>query len=127
MKKTNKAIKILTAVLMAAPLIMISSGFAVTKETAEDNYKLFCVQCHGTQGTGLGINAPALSVQPRNHTSAKAMSELTDTDVFKAIKAGGVSVGKSTQMPSWGAILSDDEINDLVKHLRLMCKCEGKK
>ncbi len=128
MKRTSTARSILTAVLLASPLIMVSFGLAAARESAADNYKLFCVQCHGTQGTGKGINAPFLSVQPRNHTSAKDMSELRDVeDVFKAIKAGGVSVGKSTQMPSWGSILSNDEINDLVKHLRMMCKCEGKK
>lgn len=127
MKKTNKAITILTAVLLAAPFVMISSGFAAAKETAGDNYKIFCVQCHGTQGTGLGINAPSLSVQPRNHISAKDMGELSDDSVYKAINEGGVSVGKSTQMPPFGGVLTEDEIKDMVKHLRKMCKCEGKK
>ncbi|MDH5508768.1 MAG: cytochrome c [Nitrospinota bacterium] len=100
---------------------------AVAKEKAADNYSLYCVQCHGSKGTGRGINAPALSVQPRNHTSAKDMSSLTDESVFKSIKEGGVAVGKSTQMPPWGGILTDEEVTDLVKHLRGMCKCEGKK
>ena len=96
-------------------------------EKAADNYKLFCVQCHGTAGVGKGINAPFLAVQPRNHTSAKDMESLSDDNVFKAIKLGGVAVGKSTQMPPFGGILTEAEIKDLVKHLRGMCKCEGKK
>jgi len=96
-------------------------------EKAADNYRLYCVQCHGTAGTGKGINAPFLAVAPRNHTSAKDMSALTDDGVFKAIKEGGVAVGKSTQMPIFKSILTDAEIKDLVKHLRKMCKCEGKK
>ncbi len=119
--------KILTMFLLAAPLIMVSFGLASAKETATDNYKLYCVQCHGTKGTGKGINAPFLSVAPRNHTSAKDMGELSDDNVFKAIKSGGGAVGKSTQMPSWGAVMTDDEIHDMVKRLRVMCKCEGKK
>lgn len=127
MKNTNKSIRLLTAVLLAAPLIMVSFGLAAAKETATDNYKLYCVQCHGTKGTGKGINAPFLSVAPRNHASAKDMGELSDDNVFKAIKSGGEAVGKSTQMPSWGAVMTDDEIKDMVKHLRVMCKCEGKK
>lgn len=96
-------------------------------ESAEDNYKLYCWQCHGSAGVGKGINAPHLSVQPRNHTSAKDMSALTEESVMKAIKFGGVAVGKSTQMPPFGNILSDDEIKDMVKHLFTMCKCEPKK
>lgn len=94
-------------------------------EKAIDNYKLYCVQCHGTAGVGKGINAPFLAVQPRNHTSAKSMGELSDDGVFKAIKLGGAAVGKSTQMPPFGAILSDAEVKDMVKHLREMCKCKG--
>jgi len=36
-------------------------------------------------------------------------------------------VGKSTQMPSFKKILTEAEIQDMVKHLRGMCKCEGPK
>ena len=114
----------LFALLLAATIVMAPTARA---EKAEDNYKLYCVQCHGTAGVGKGINAPTLSVQPRNHTSAKDMGELTDDNVLKAIKEGGVAVGKSTSMPPFGAILSDAEIKDIVAHLRKMCKCEGKK
>lgn len=111
--------------LFAAAIIVMAP--AAQAEKAEDNYKLYCVQCHGSAGTGKGINAPSLSVQPRNHTSAKDMGELTDDNVAKAIKEGGVAVGKSTSMPPFGAILSDAEVKEMVQHLRKMCKCEGKK
>lgn len=95
-------------------------------EKAVDNYRLYCVQCHGSKGTGKGINATHLSVQPRNHTSAKDMSELRDDDVYKAIKGGGIAMGKSTQMPPFKEILTEDEIKSLVTLLRQMCKCVGK-
>ncbi|MFQ5432971.1 MAG: c-type cytochrome [Nitrospinota bacterium] len=108
-------------------LLLSGSVLPAAAEKAADNYNLYCVQCHGTAGVGKGINAPYLAVQPRNHKSAKDMSALTDANVFKAIKEGGVAVGKSTQMPPWGAIMTDAEITDMVKHLRKMCKCEGKK
>jgi len=113
---------ILAAALMAAPMAALMGGTAAA-ESPVDNYGLFCVQCHGTKGVGRGINAPSLAVQPRNHTSAKDMGALTDDNIFKAIKEGGVSVGKSTQMPPFGGVLTDQEIKDLVKYLRVMCKC----
>ncbi|MBF0169717.1 MAG: cytochrome c [Nitrospinae bacterium] len=106
---------------------LLLSATDARAESAADNYKLYCVQCHGSAGTGKGINAPFLSVAPRNHTNAKDMGELSDDNVFKAIKEGGVAVGKSTQMPPFGGLLNDAAIKDLVKHLRGMCKCEGKK
>jgi len=46
-------------------------------EKAEDNYKLYCFQCHGSKGSGGGINAAALSTAPRDHTSA------TDEKTFR--------------------------------------------
>lgn len=117
--------KLVIGFLFAASLFVVSAMQAEAAEKAADNYKLHCVQCHGSAGTGKGINAPFLAVQPRNHTSDKDMSSLTDSNVFKAIKEGGIAVGKSTQMPPFGGLLTDAEINDLVKHLRAMCKCKG--
>ena len=92
-------------------------------ETAADNYKLYCVQCHGTKMSGGGINAASLSVQPRNHTSAKDMGMLSDDNIALAIKKGGAAVSKSTFMPPFGGLLTDAEITDLVKYLRDACKC----
>ncbi len=115
-----------SAVFFAAALFL-TGGMAVSAsaETAAENYSLYCVQCHGTAGTGKGINAPFLAVAPRNHSDAKAMGELSDANVALAIKEGGSAVGKSTQMPSWKHNLTDAEITDIVAHLRKMCKCTG--
>jgi cytochrome c oxidase cbb3-type subunit 3 len=123
----NNLSKWFATCFLVTMLLMAGSVVPAAAEKAADIYKLFCVQCHGTAGVGKGINAPFLAVQPRNHTSAKDMGALSDDNVFKAIKLGGVAVGKSTQMPPFGALLSDSEISDLVKHLRSMCKCVGKK
>jgi mono/diheme cytochrome c family protein len=116
-----------TLFALVALMFLCFSASPASAESAKDNYNLYCVQCHGSAGTGKGINAPVLAVAPRNHTSAKDMSALTDAGVALAIAEGGVAVGKSTQMPPWGGVLSKAEIDDMVKHLRGMCKCEGKK
>ena len=92
-------------------------------EKAEDNYKLYCFQCHGSKGSGGGINAAALSTAPRDHTSATEMKKLTDENIFTAIKEGGAAVSKSSFMPPWKSILTDDEIKDMVKYLHGLCKC----
>ncbi len=115
-----------SAVIFAAALFLTGGMVgSASAETAADNYGLFCVQCHGTAGTGKGINAPYLAVAPRNHSDAKAMSELSDANVALAIKEGGSAVGKSTQMPSFKHNLTDAEIKDIVAHLRKMCKFTG--
>ena len=96
---------------------------AVGKEPARDNYRTYCTQCHGKDGNGKGINVRDMSVQPRDHTDAKAMSGRSDDTIFKVIKEGGQSIDKSVLMPPWGDTFSDEEIRDLVAYLRLLCKC----
>jgi cytochrome c oxidase cbb3-type subunit 3 len=51
------------------------------------------------------------------------MRNLSDEIIFKTIKFGGEANKKSSLMPPWDGVLSDDEIRDLVKYLRKLC-CE---
>ena len=104
--------------------LLVFSMPAMAKETAQDNYKTYCVQCHGLAGNGKGINIRDMSVQPRDHTDAKAMSARSDDTLFKVIKEGGLSIDKSVLMPPWGDTLSDDEIRDMAQYLRTLCKCK---
>ena len=108
---------ILLAAFVGAP--------AAHGETAEENYRLYCAQCHGTQGNGQGINQTAggLAVSPRNHTNAMEMSKLSDAEIRLAISEGGDAVQKSELMPAWEKTLSAREIDDLVLYLRKLCKC----
>jgi len=113
--------KILVKVLFGF-LLFISMLHAA--ERPEDIYKTYCWQCHGMRGNGMGVNIPDMSVQPRDHTDSKEMSTRSDEELFKAIKEGGRSIGKSLLMPAWSGVLSDDEIKGLVKYLRELCKCK---
>ena len=88
-------------------------------------YKTYCVQCHGIKGNGKGINTPFMNVQPRDHSSAKEMQILPDSQIKKAITLGGLSVSKGVEMPPWGKILTEKEINELVVYLRELCNCKG--
>ena len=112
--------------ICTALALVLSVGFAfaaMAKESAADNYRTYCTQCHGKDGNGNGINSRDMSVQPRDHTDAKAMSGRSDDTLFKVIKEGGPSIEKSVLMPTWGDTLSDEEIRDLVAYLRQLCKC----
>jgi cytochrome c oxidase cbb3-type subunit 3 len=92
-------------------------------DRAADNYRTYCVQCHGLDGNGKGVNIHDMSVQPRDHTDAKAMSGRSDDQLFNVVKEGGPSIDKSVLMPPWGDTFSDDEIRELVTYLRQLCKC----
>jgi len=61
----------LTSALMIAP-----EPTPAWAAPAQENYRLYCVQCHGSLGNGEGINQTSggLAVSPRNHAYAKQMS-----------------------------------------------------
>ncbi len=112
--------------LLLIAIISFSHTPEAYAESASDNYRTYCMQCHGMNGDGMGVNIQDMSVQPRNHSDAKAMSSRTNAELFKVIKEGGLAINKSSLMPPWADSLSDDEINDLVQHLRKLCQCKYK-
>ena len=116
----NRHLAPLAFVLSLAPLV---AGAASAFPEAERNYDTYCVQCHGVHRNGRGVNAAHMSVQPRDHTDSKAMNDVPNDEMFKAIKEGGLAVNKSILMPVWGKVLRDDEIHQLVDYLREICKC----
>ncbi len=96
----------------------------VLQET-RDTYQFYCAQCHGVKGKGNGINAPFLTVPPRDHTKASYLETRSDEQLFTAIKHGGLSVGRAPCMPSWGNTLDDTLIQSLVRYIRELCQCEA--
>lgn len=102
-------------------LLWAVSPGAAADDTGQEIYTAYCTQCHGVGGGGNGINAPHMSVQPRNHTDPSEMGTRTDEELFKVIKEGGVAINKSVLMPPWGGNFTDDEIHLLVGHLRALC------
>ncbi len=115
-KATKTAALLAPLALLAAPVHADQSA-----ERGKTLYRVYCTQCHGVGGDGKGVNAAALSVQPRDHTATGEMSARTDEDLFKAIKGGGKAVNKSVLMPNWDANLSDADIHALVAYLRELC------
>lgn len=105
-------------------LVLATVSTSAAADTAKDNYEAYCVQCHGLQGNGMGVNVRDMSVQPRDHSDAKAMGGRSDEELFKVIKEGGLAISKSVLMPAWKDTLSDTEINDLVGYLRHLCTCK---
>lgn len=124
-----KMFRLLTVVAGLASMAFVSRAegeFKITGDAAkgEAHFKLYCVVCHGETGHGDGVGAAALPPpKPRNLSEKAYMDTLTDEHVFKVIKEGGASVGKSMFMTAWGAILKTDEaIHDVAAYVRTLAK-----
>lgn len=92
----------------------------------ENSYSKHCGLCHGRMGDGDGFNVKYLDpVKPTAHSDAAYMSRRPDDTLFDGVYAGGYILNKHHFMPPWGLVLSRDEIEVLVAHIRDLCGCRG--
>ncbi len=118
-----------------ASIDLATFGERGTKEYREKmgmvNYYGYCTPCHGQTGKGDGplMDEIEKGMRPRDHTSAEYFSQKTDEEIFNVIKYGGakgisrLTMKESEAMPPFEGQLSDDEILDVVKFIRVLCKC----
>lgn len=99
-----------------------AEGAAVKADVAagKADYQIFCASCHGPNGDGDGPVAQALDPKPAKHSDGNYMNPLTDDYLFKVIKFGGASVGKSAMMAPLGGSLSDQQIRNVIAFIRTL-------
>src|SRR3546814_3070278 len=68
--------------------------------SAARHYDTYCVQCHGVNRNGKGINSRDMSVQPRDHSDAKGMGDIPNEEIFHVIKDGGRSEEHTSELQS---------------------------
>lgn len=85
-----------------------------------------CASCHGITGRGDGVAAAGLMPKPRDLADREYLSKLSDEHLFKVISEGGSSVGISALMPPWHSILTKQDINNVISHIRTnICMCKS--
>jgi mono/diheme cytochrome c family protein len=98
------------------------SSTAAELSAAASNFSDSCADCHGKTGKGDGPRSAELKTRPANYTDCDAMSKIDDDYMFKIVKGGGESVGKSKDMPDFAKAYDDDEIKSLIAYVRSFCK-----
>jgi cytochrome c553 len=107
--------------LLAVVFSLSSAAFAAEPKfelkgdaaKGEAHYKSFCISCHGEKGQGDGLAAASLTPKPTNFADAANAERLTDEWVYKIIKDGGATHGKSELMVSWTGTLTDDDMRNV--------------
>jgi mono/diheme cytochrome c family protein len=94
----------------------------VAADPAAEKYQTFCASCHGADGKADSPAAKALNPKPRNFADKAWQGKVDDARIAKVIKEGGSAVGLSPTMAPWGAMLSDSEVNGMVKMIRDFAK-----
>lgn len=107
-------------------LLMMTMTMLASASDPQEVYKFYCVQCHGFEGKGNGINVtPDFATDPRDFTNKVEMEKLSDADIRNVILEGGPAISKSELMPAWSTTLTSDEVDGLVAILRCYCQCDG--
>ena len=121
---------IFLAALVFACAVFLSAQPSEAADSAkgQEVYNTYCALCHGPTGLGDGVAAAALDPKPRDLSSAAILETYTDEYLVNVITNGGAAVGKSPVMMAWGGIISPEDIENVVAHIRQnLCKCEYKK
>jgi mono/diheme cytochrome c family protein len=115
-----------TPVLLLLLLIALSHSSTFAQELTDGKrmYQAYCSGCHGLSGKGDGLAPKTLPVKPADHARIE-MNKYTDQYRVEIISRGGASVGRSSQMSAWGAVLKEAQIKEIVAYVRALSN--GKK
>jgi cbb3-type cytochrome c oxidase subunit III len=82
-------------------------------------YNSYCYLCHGTSGKGGGPLARSLKLKPADLTSDTRIGKQSDRDLLLLIQ-GNAPHGKLKDMPQWGQVLPETQIQALVSYVRFL-------
>ena len=108
----NAAMALAFAVLVFCPGIACAEGNAAHGEAV---FRQLCAGCHGEDGRG-----GAHTFMPHVDTLTKKgyIDQMPDEYLAFVIGEGGAASGKSAYMPSWKSKLSEQDIQDVIAHIR---------
>jgi mono/diheme cytochrome c family protein len=95
----------------------IALGYEQTLgQAVNENY---CIRCHDSESTPERVsNLDNLSPAPHQFTDGAALNRMADADLSNMIAHGGLALGKSPQMPAYGATLKPGEIKAVIAYIR---------
>jgi cytochrome c1 len=81
----------------------------------------YCIRCHDSESTPERVsNFDNLSPAPHQFSDGASYNRLQDSDVINIISHGGLALGKSPQMPAYGATLKPAEIKAVLAYIRAL-------
>jgi mono/diheme cytochrome c family protein len=113
---SHRIVSLALAALWLAPAVAFAQqAGGGDPEHGRELYLQYCGGCHGADGRGA-----AHTFMPHVDTLTKKgyIDQVPDEYLFTVISEGGQAVGKSSYMPAWGGTLSEQDIRDLIAHIR---------
>jgi mono/diheme cytochrome c family protein len=112
---------------MKFPITILATLLAVGPMTATAQadphngkkiYDQMCAGCHGFRGDGGEGHRGGFSPHVPTLANKEYMAGVPDDYLVMIVKKGGAYMGKMATMPAWEKRLTDEEIRDIVAHMR---------
>ncbi len=79
----------------------------------------YCARCHDPESTPERVsNSDNLTAKPHAFSDGAFLNKMTNADLSAIIGHGGPGLGKSAEMPPYGAVLNRAGINSLIAYIR---------
>jgi mono/diheme cytochrome c family protein len=115
-------------VVAAAMLCWIAPAWAATQPASTTEargaalFQQACAACHGVDGKGAPRALVGFDLPLPDFTDCNAYAREPDTDWQAVILRGGPARGFHRMMPSFSEALTPQQVDDLVAHLRTLCR-----
>jgi mono/diheme cytochrome c family protein len=105
----------LPAKITIGALLLGCLAWSARADDADQLWNVNCAACHGKDGKGQTMMGHMLGI--KDLTDPKVQDSLTDAQATKDIK-DGITVNGQNKMKAFGDKLSDEQITNLVAHVR---------
>jgi mono/diheme cytochrome c family protein len=89
-------------------------------------FEQMCAGCHGTYGNGQEGTKSGFVPRIGTLANKEYMASVPDDYLKMIIKKGGAYMGKIAAMPAWEHKFNDEQVADLVAHIRTFTGTAGK-
>lgn len=79
-------------------------------------FSKYCALCHGSSGAGDGRAASLQKVRPADLTASTRPRSYK----LQIVTRGGAEMGRSESMPAWRDVLTEAEIQDVVRYVQTL-------
>jgi mono/diheme cytochrome c family protein len=111
----------LFAIMLVMPSLTMAAEEGEPKPDPENGkviYDRMCAGCHGYKGDGGEGHRGGFSPHVPTLANKEYMNSVPDDYLIMIIKKGGAYMGKMATMPAWEKRLNDQEVRDIVAHMR---------
>jgi mono/diheme cytochrome c family protein len=109
--------------LKAAPVQTAAArGPGAPPRSGEEVFRTACITCHGPQGRGNPRSHVGFDKQLPDFSDCSATTPEVEHDWFAVVYNGGPIRAFDRHMPSFGGALSEQEIWNVVRYIRTLCR-----